>query len=252
MPITSPETPAWSGADLASNPHAVDDKARRVEQMFAAIAGSYDLNNRVHSFGRDQSWRRATVKMAEPKPTDVVLDVACGTGDPALAFRGAGVCRVIGIDFTVPMLDIAQRKTTDRDVTYHAGDAMRLPIADASVDIVSIAFGIRNVTEPAAALDEFSRVLRPGGRLVILEFSLPTNPVIRFFNRLYCSHIMPITATLLARDRSGAYRYLPKSVSTFIDREAMLALMTRAGLTEPTLKPLTFGTAVCYRAIKPT
>lgn len=215
--------------------------------MFAAIAHAYDLNNRLHSMGRDQAWRRAAVKMAAVRPGDVVLDVACGTGDLAMAFEHAGAGRVIGVDFTPAMLTHANRKRHDPGrVTYHAGDAMRLPLVGASVDVVSIAFGIRNVADPSAALAEFARVLRPGGRLVILEFSQPTNPLIRGVDRLYREKVMPITATWIAGDRSGAYKYLPRSVSTFLDRRAMVDAMQQAGFGEIQQRPLTFGIAVCY------
>ncbi len=251
-------TPAWTSQDLSANPHAVADKARRVEQMFAAIARSYDLNNRVHSLGRDQAWRRAAVKLAQVKPGETVLDVACGTGDLSLAFARTEAKRVIGVDFTYNMLAVAQRKThaaaspRRTPVTYYAGDAMRLPLRDASVDVVSIAFGIRNVADPAAALAEFHRVLRPGGRVIVLEFSVPTQPILRGLYNFYFHHIMPHTASLIARDRSGAYKYLPRSVNTFIDRATMMRMMGDAGFSDATHQPLTFGIAVAYRGVKPT
>ena len=270
----------WTDADLARDPHAAADKARRVERMFAAIASSYDLNNRLHSLWRDQAWRRAAVKMAELKPTDRVLDVACGTGDLTLAFGDAlrdlnrpdtfKVGQVHGVDFTEPMLRIARTKSRDhvwpsefmrpdafvnparfsQAVLFTRGDAMALPVADASVDVVSIAFGIRNVARPEVALREFHRVLRPGGRVIVLEFSKPTNALLRWLNDVYCGRIMPITATLIARDRSGAYRYLPKSVDTFQPRETMMAAMGDAGFADVTCRPLTFGIAVIYRGLK--
>ena len=263
--------PAWTQDDLKNDPHAAADKARRVQQMFSAIAPSYDLNNRLHSMGRDQAWRRAAVKMAQVKLGNVVLDVACGTGDLSGAFAETEALRVIGIDFTYEMLEMTrkkfdihafppapERKTNDQGfiaetqrLSFHTGDAMRLPIADASVDVVSIAFGIRNVAQPQRAIAEFYRVLRPGGRLIILEFSLPTNPVLRGLYNFYFKHIMPRTATLIARDKSGAYKYLPRSVNTFINRETLTAMMREAGFTEPAQKAVTFGIAVIYRGIKP-
>ncbi len=242
---------AWNDADLTRDPHAAPDKARRVRDMFAAIAPSYDLNNRLHSFGRDQAWRRAAVQFAQVKSNDVVLDVACGTGDLALAFSRSPASRVIGVDFTYEMLPIARAKSPRRPVAYCNGDAMSLPLPEACVDVVSIAFGLRNVAEPARALAEFHRVLRPGGRVIVLEFSKPANPLLRRLNDFYCGRVMPITATLIARDRSGAYKYLPRSVETFLDRDKLMGMMGDAGFTEVTHKPLTFGVAVVYRGVKP-
>lgn len=257
-PSTSSSKPAWTEQDLSDNPHERADKAERVRSMFAAIAQSYDLNNRLHSFGRDQAWRRQAVKLAEINPQDHVLDVACGTGDLAEAFALAGAERVIGLDFTEPMLEIARHKAA-RDqspaplkaIEYRQGDAMDLPFDDASFDIVSIAFGIRNVSEPPRALAEFFRVLRPGGRLIVLEFSEPKNRMIRALNRFYCHQVMPRTASWIARDRSGAYRYLPRSVETFLTREAMTERMQQAGFREIAQHPMTFGVCVCYRGVVP-
>lgn len=250
QPAEKHDALAWKNDQLA-DPHAADDKAERVRHMFAAIARSYDLNNRVHSLWRDQAWRRKTVKLCQLKPTDVVLDVACGTGDLSMAFRDGGAARVIGIDFTHEMLQVAEHKQSAiRDphpaITYADGDAMRLPVADASVDVVSIAFGIRNVSLPAKAIGEFARVLKPGGRLAILEFSLPRNAVLRGLYNFYFKHVLPRTATWIARDRTGAYKYLPQSVNTFIEREQMVGLMTGAGFSDVRAVPLTFGIAVAY------
>ena len=253
--------PAWSDNDLAKNPHAAADKARRVQEMFSAIAPSYDLNNRLHSMWRDQAWRRAAVRMAELQGGEEVLDCACGTGDLAMAFQAkldqlaqdksknkAHVSTVVGLDFTYEMLRYAAIKSDAESnrIDWLCGDAMNLPLPDARVDVVSIAFGIRNVSQPEKAIAEFYRVLRPGGRLIILEFSLPTNPVLRGFYNFYFKHIMPHTATLIARDRSGAYKYLPRSVNTFINRESLQAMMKDVGFGPITLKALTFGVAVLY------
>jgi demethylmenaquinone methyltransferase/2-methoxy-6-polyprenyl-1,4-benzoquinol methylase len=243
----------WRATDLAAGPHRAADKDRRVQRMFAAIAHRYDLNNRVHSFWRDQAWRRRAVELCRVRPTDHVLDAACGTGDLAEAFAAAGPARVCGVDFTDEMLRIARRKAgrgrrANRRVApqYLLGDIMALPCADASFDIVSIAFGIRNVSDPPRALGEFRRVMRAGGRLVILEFSQPSSRPLRLLSDLYCGHIMPLTATLLAGDRSGAYRYLPRSVATFADRRQLVAMMKDAGFVEVTQHPMTFGVCVAY------
>jgi demethylmenaquinone methyltransferase/2-methoxy-6-polyprenyl-1,4-benzoquinol methylase len=242
----------WSSADLAGNPHAAADKASRVRAMFSAIAPRYDLNNRLHSFGRDQAWRRAAVRLARLRPGDTVLDAACGTGDLAEAFARAGAASVTGVDFAEPMLALARAKSGRRRrrgrgreaapaPLYRQADVMDLPFEDQSFDVVSIAFGIRNVAEPAAAAAEFRRVLRPGGRLVVLEFSRPANPVLRRLNHLYCEHVMPVTATLLSGDRTGAYRYLPRSVATFAEPEALAGILGGAGFGDIIQHPLTFG-----------
>ena len=221
--------------------------------MFAAIAHRYDLNNRVHSLWRDQAWRRAAVALCQVQPADCVLDAACGTGDLAEAFAAAGAAEVVGVDFTSQMLTLAEHKAERlRRATgmalprYKQADVMDIPFGDASFDIVSIAFGIRNVTDPAKAVREFQRVLRPGGRVMILEFSQPRNRVLRLLNSIYCGHIMPLTATLLSGDRSGAYRYLPKSVATFADRQALERMFIDAGFVDITQHPMTFGVCVAY------
>ncbi len=238
---------AWTDDLLAENPHARSDKADRVQAMFAAIAHRYDLNNRLHSFGLDQRWRKRAVRLAKVGPTSDVVDIACGTGDLTEAFADAGVRSVLGIDYTPQMLDIARVKSSRRtrsgapQPVYRTGDATRLDLPDASADVVSIAFGIRNVSDPLQAAREFRRVLRPGGRLVVLEFSEPRNPLIRFGNAIYCRHIMPWTATLIARDRSGAYRYLPRSVQTFHTPETLAALVREAGFRSVEQVPLTCG-----------
>ncbi len=248
---------AWNAQTLA-DPHALPDKADRVRSMFGAIAGRYDLNNRVHSLWRDQAWRRFAVRQAEVGPGQTVVDVACGTGDLTEAFAArTEAARVIGIDFTPEMLDVAREKSSrlgpslrDR-VEYRRGDAMSLDLPDRFADVVSIAFGIRNVQEPAKAIAEFARVLKPGGRLVILEFDRPRLAPVRWFNEVYSARIMPHTATWLAGDRSGAYRYLPKSVGTFMSREAMLKLLESSGFSDARANSLTLGICACYRAIRP-
>ena len=275
-PVAS-AAPAWDDA-LLKNPHAVADKRSRVRQMFAAIAPSYDLNNRLHSLWMDQYWRRRAVWLAEVKPTDTVVDVACGTGDLTLQFAAAlfsanyillnevapEPSQVLGIDFTFEMLPIARRKLAEfrvnRDqivqpnradvVQFINGDALALPLPDACCDVVSIAFGIRNVADPAAALREFYRVLRPGGRVIVLEFSLPTNAALRAGYNFYFRKVLPRTATLISGDKTGAYKYLPESVNTFIGREQMTAMMGDAGFKQVQQFPLTFGVCVCYRGVK--
>lgn len=257
IPSVRAETSAWNERELAADPHQNSEKAGKVRRMFGAIAGSYDLNNRLHSFGRDQAWRRYAVRAAEVGPGQRVLDVACGTGDLTELFARTQAVEVIGLDFTRAMLEVARQKRLNNlsqeqaaKTSYIEGDAMALPFDDASFDALSIAFGIRNVAEPARALAEFHRVLKPGGRLVVLEFDRPGWFPMKQLNDFYCGWVMPRTASLIARDRSGAYRYLPKSVGTFLRREQMEKAISDAGFQRVKSRALTLGICICYSAAR--
>ncbi len=246
----------WKDEELGTI-HQRDDKAEKVRAMFGAIARSYDLNNRVHSLWQDEAWRRTAVRMAQVRPGEVVLDMACGTGDLTQAFaRRSPASLVIGGDFTHAMLELAAHKRARLDpdvsdrVRYIEADAMALPIADESVDVVSIAFGIRNVQEPDRAIAEFRRVLKPGGRVVILEFDRPRLAPVRWFNDFYCGQVMPRTATWISRDRSGAYRYLPRSVSSFMSHEALGERLRAAGFTGIRHRSLSLGICVCTVGVR--
>jgi demethylmenaquinone methyltransferase / 2-methoxy-6-polyprenyl-1,4-benzoquinol methylase len=255
---TAEDHPGGWTQETLGDPHANPEKAQRVQAMFAAIARSYDLNNHLHSLWIDHLWRRAAVKAAKVQPGERVIDLACGTGDLTQSFaKHTMASSIIGIDFTPQMLDFARLKQARlpahmaERIEYRQGDAMDLDLPSAHADVVSIAFGLRNVQLPEKAIAEFYRILKPNGRLVILEFDQPRLAPVRWFNRLYCEQIMPRTATLIARDRSGAYRYLPKSVAAFRTREEVLAMLAAAGFRNGVAKPLSMGLCACYRATKP-
>lgn len=241
----------WDAQALRA-PHARADKARRVQAMFDAIAPAYQRVNRIVSLGRDASWRRAAVAAADPAPDDLVLDLCCGTGDMIRAFaaRVPPPRLIIGVDFAAQMLARGAYGGVASAIQLVRADALRLPLADASVSVVSCAFGVRNFQDLEAGLLEMCRVLRPGGRVVVLEFALPENPLLRWGYRLYCEHILPWLAQLVSRDRTGAYRYLPRSIRTFERRDALARRLRGAGLVNVTARPLDFGGVVVYRGRK--
>ncbi len=235
---------AWTREDLAS-PHGAPDKADRVRQMFDAIAPRYELVNSVFSGGLDSRWRRAAVAKADVRPEDDVLDIACGTGDFARTFAKAGPRSVLGCDFSHEMLALA-RSGTDDSIGWCEADALALPFDDGSFSITSCAFGVRNFQDLGAGLGEMHRVLRPGGRLVILEFTRPRRRIIRYLYELYATKFMPLAASWLSRDRSGAYRYLPRSVVSFLDAEQMCERIRNAGFADVAATPLTLGVVTVY------
>lgn len=251
-PRMSEGSHAWDAESLR-DPHRQSDKSSRVRAMFNAIAPTYERVNTLATFGRDAAWRRRTVAAANVRPGDVVLDVACGTGDMIRAFaRGSPPpARLIGVDFAEEMLARGRYDGVSVPVELHAADALALPLADASVDVVSCAFGVRNFSDLDAGLREMLRVLRPGGRLVILEFALPENPLLRGLYVAYCNVILPRLGAWVAREKVGAYRYLPKSVSTFDRKAALLARITQTGFVNATAAGMNFGGVVLYRAIRP-
>ncbi|MGB0716825.1 MAG: bifunctional demethylmenaquinone methyltransferase/2-methoxy-6-polyprenyl-1,4-benzoquinol methylase UbiE [Phycisphaerae bacterium] len=235
---------AWT-QDLLQDPHHVPDKARRVQSMFNGIAPRYEFINSLFSFGRDAAWRRKAVRVAGITPDDLVLDIACGTGDFARAFHRAGPKRVVGCDFAHDML----RKAAEREdgpTAWCEADAQHLPFLDGSFTVTSCAFGVRNFQDLDRGLREMHRVLRPGGRAVILEFTEPRNRVMRFLNDLYSKRFMPTAASWISGDRLGAYRYLPKSVESFLTAEAMKARLLQAGFARVETRPMTMGIVTIY------
>ncbi len=247
----SPDAQARSlwDEDQLSDPHALADKAARVRRMFDDIAPTYERVNTLASAGRDRAWRRETVRLAEVRPADRVLDIACGTGDLAEAFARAGARRIVGIDFASRMLLRSLGRVPGR-AGWIQGDALRLPFADETFDITCCAFGVRNFQDLETGLGEMHRVLKPGGRAVILEFSMPAQPVLRGIYQFYFAKILPKLATWISGDRTGAYRYLPRSVRTFVTPAQMIELLKKVGFSSARATSRTCGIVHIVRADK--
>ena len=248
MPALAP--PPAEPPAKESPPAGVDKSGDRVKAMFAAIAGRYDRMNHLLSGGVDYYWRWLVSRA--PVGDGPVLDCCTGTGDLAFAFRKKhpGV-RVVGADFTHDMLTLAGRKNRGRGVSFVEGDSEALPFPADTFTAVSVAFGLRNVADTRRGLAEMTRVAAPGGRVLILEFSRPTNPLFAPVYRQYFKHVLPRVGRLLARNDEAAYDYLPDSVAEFPDGDALCELMRDAGLQDCAFRPLTLGVATLYTGRKP-
>ncbi len=209
--------------------------AEDVRSMFDRIAPVYDLMNRVMTAGLDQRWRKLTVRLAV-RPGDRVLDGCCGTGDLAVAARAAGAGEVVGLDFSGAMLERARRK--EPGIEWIQGDLLALPFEDASFDAATVGFGIRNVDDLGRGLSELRRVLRPGGRVAILEITQPRG-LLRPFYRLWFDALIPLAGKILPGGK--AYTYLPASVRRFPGPEALAALLAEHGFAEVRFRRLGGG-----------
>lgn len=221
----------------------------KVKSMFADIAGDYDRVNTILSFGVHHAWRKKAILESEAKPGDHVLDCATGTGDLAIEFKKAvgESGYVLGTDFCAPMIEPAPTKAEKKGlkIDFEVADAMNLPYEDNKFDIASISFGIRNVDEPVTALKEMARVVKPGGRVVILEFGQPKG-LMRMPYNLYSQHIMPTLGGLLSGNRE-AYTYLPRTSAAFPAGDKFLELMDESGaFKERKAMSLTGGIAFVY------
>jgi demethylmenaquinone methyltransferase/2-methoxy-6-polyprenyl-1,4-benzoquinol methylase len=212
--------------------------------MFDRVAPRYDLANTVFSLGRDRHWRRAAARATGLADGEVAVDVACGTGLLAgeLARLAPGA-HVAGLDFSWEMV---RRAPDSVRPPLGVADALRLPLADASVDVVTIAFGLRNLPEPAVGLLELRRVLRPGGRLVVCEFSHPTVPLLRQVYRRYLTRLMPLAARRLASDPE-AYEYLARSIGAWPDQEGLARWLGEAGFERVRWRDLSGGIVALHR-----
>ncbi|PYS74725.1 MAG: bifunctional demethylmenaquinone methyltransferase/2-methoxy-6-polyprenyl-1,4-benzoquinol methylase UbiE [Acidobacteria bacterium] len=220
--------------------------------MFATIAGRYDFLNHVLSGNVDKRWRKIVAsRLTEKLPTarPVILDVACGTGDLSVTLFESMRARVVGTDFCRPMLSIAAGKVSS-EVELLESDALRLPFVTGAFDAVTIAFGLRNLASVEGGLSELCRVLKPNGWVAVLEFSRPSNAVLRTMFGLYFRKILPLLGGLVSGSLS-AYTYLPASVSRFPDQDQLALLMTQAGFDQVSYQNLTGGIAALHIGRKP-
>ncbi len=247
-----------SGAkDLAQvrGPEALSCETHAMGRMFDRIAPTYDLLNHLLSLGRDFSWRRRTAERIERTQPIRLVDLATGTADMLLAAlqRRPNITEAIGLDAAGQMLEIgrqkAQRSGVAERVRFIQGDLTRTPFAPESFDVVTMAFGIRNTPDSAATLREVRRILKPGGRALILEFSLPACPVMRRVHLVYLRLVVPLVGAILSGDRQ-AYRYLDKSIESFHKPDAFRDLMEQEGFTQTAATPLTGGIASIYEGVK--
>ncbi len=227
--------------------HSGFEKKAFVRKMFDDISDRYDFLNHLLSLGMDYYWRNRLVKGLNPRRGDLILDVATGTGDVGFAILKKCHVTVIGLDYAFAMTVLARekaRKKRFQSFKVVQGDGEQLPFPEATFDAITIAYGFRNIGHFEVALNEFFRVLKPGGKLVILEFSQPVSSWFSGIFRFYFKHILPKIAALFAR--SDAYRYLPESVEQFPTREAMKSMMTHCGFTLAQHTDLTFGVSTLY------
>jgi len=234
------------GIDVSKSPE-------KVAGMFDAIAGRYDFLNHLLSAGIDTRWRARAVRSLRLTGQERVLDLCTGTADLAIAAVRAtpGARRVVGVDFAGEMLRLGSAKLRhgglgDR-VPLVRGDATRVPAADTSVDAVTMAFGIRNVADPAASCREIHRVLRAGGRLAVLEFAVPTTPGLSTVYLWYLRRLLPHVGRLISR-HAAAYAYLPASIDAFSSPDEFVKILRHAGFLDVNAVPLTFGSVILYTA----
>jgi len=234
------------------------DKSRStISTMFDRIASRYDLLNRVLSFGIDRSWRKQMIRLFPSKRPLTVLDIATGTADVPVMMADilgpTSFSHIVGGDISEHMLDVGRGKVRSKGLSHlirlEIADATQLHFQDASFDVVTIAFGIRNVSQTEKALQEFFRVLTPGGKAFVLEFSMPKNGFIRMGYLAYFRYILPFIGGIISQD-FGAYRYLNKSVEDYYSPDAFIEMMTRSGFQNVSRRMFCFGVASLYSGDK--
>lgn len=229
------------------------DKTRQVREMFDSIAPAYDFMNRAMTMGIDRLWRYKAVRLLRDCQHDDILDIATGTGDLAIKLaRELDPIAVTGVDLSEGMIEIGRAKVAKEGlqevVTLGIGDCLLLPFTDASFDAVTCAYGVRNFADLLAGYREMHRVLRPGGRAVILELSTPTSPMVRPLYNFYTRHVIPTVGRLVSKD-VRAYSYLPESIAAVPQGDAMTAIMLEAGFSQARAIPLTMGVCTIYEAV---
>lgn len=224
-----------------------------ISRMFNRIARRYDLLNHLLSLGIDRSWRRALVRDLVKDGAKHVLDMATGTADLAILAARRGVAKVDGVDIATSMLDFGrikvQKQGLEARVQLMQGQAEDIPFPDNTFDAAMVAFGVRNFEDLDKGLSEMQRVLRPDGKILVLEFSLPRNPILRFFYLIYFRHILPFLGGLISGDKS-AYSYLPASVQTFPQGKDFLDRLTKAGFQNTSSRRFSGGIASLYKGYK--
>ena len=226
---------------------SLDKRPHEVAAMFDTVAARYDLTNDVLSLGQDRLWRRAVVRALDIRPGERVLDLAAGTGTSSEPFAAAGA-DVVPADFSLGMLRVG--KSRRPDLPFTAGDATRLPFADAAFDAVTISFGLRNVVDSEAALRELLRVTRPGGRLLVCEFSMP---VWAPFRGVYANYLMRALPAVARRVSSNpeSYVYLAESIRAWPDQAALAGVLQRTGWAQVAWRDLSGGIVALHRAVRP-
>jgi demethylmenaquinone methyltransferase / 2-methoxy-6-polyprenyl-1,4-benzoquinol methylase len=219
-----------------------------IQAMFDRVAPRYDLANTVFSFGQDRHWRRVTARAVDPKRGERVLDVAAGTGALAAELAEGGAT-VVPLDLSWNMLATGAARLRAKELLWTNGDGMRLPFAGETFDAVTIAFGLRNLTEPAAGLGELARVTKPGGRLAVLEFSTPTWAPFREVYRRYLLGGIPRAARVLTSD-PAAYRYLAESIQAWPDQQGLARTITSSGWSGVRWLNLTGGIVALHTAVR--